>query len=185
MSLTPTKNTVIGVFENPGADDVFQIKGPNGATQVWMDSKGILNAPIPIVPTIVTTTISAAQLKSLIEAPVLLAPAPGVGFFIAPQVLSVLWHDIDGALTPGNAFTFFAGWGTSVSANKFAQTNQNGLIDQTQDEFINVACTFSSPVAGSIVENAPVYFGSSGTDISGTPTQSHLHVTLTYTVLPS
>jgi hypothetical protein len=49
---TPTKDTVIGRFEQAGENDIFQIVGPGGNIVASMTSKGLLSPTlVPVVQT--------------------------------------------------------------------------------------------------------------------------------------
>jgi hypothetical protein len=146
-------------------------------------STKIVSIPIQFAPTTITTVVPASQLRTLSSTPVLIAPSPGPGLYIAPQVLSVIFRSLDGSFTTGD-HAFFVGWTKSAITNKFASFNKHGLIDQPVDRFVNIPCTFINPILGSTIGNAPVYLTSLGSEITGAATKSHLQVTLTYTLLP-
>lgn len=179
----PTNGTVIGQFENPQQLDIFQVLDSHGSPQTWMNYQGILNAPIPVVPLIVTTTITAAQLKTLVAHPIIIAPAPGLGLYMSPQGVTLLYHYMDGAFTPGNGDNLYVAWGTNVTNNYFSNFNQTGVIDQTHDVYANSMPT-TTGIDATVIENAPFYLGSSGSEITGTTTKSYVRITVTYTLLP-
>lgn len=158
----------------------------NGAYKTFLQtpSTRLMSIPIQLSPTTVTTTVPASELKTLVALPVLISPSPGPGLYIAPQVMSLLFRNIDGYFTTGD-HAFNVGWTKDTIFNKFASFNKHGLIDQPNDSFLNIPCTFTKRVFGSIISNAPVYLSSVGSEISGIPKQSYLQVTLTYTLLPS
>lgn len=186
MGLNPTKDCSIRIGNEGGranTNDIVQFQNGDNGVVSWIDSNGIHQPLLALVPVVVTTTVTAAQLKHLVATPVIVAPAPGLGLYMSPQGVTLLYHYIGGAFTPGNGDNLYVSWGTNVTNNYFSTFNQTGVIDQTHDVYANSMPT-TSGIDATIVENAAFYLGSAGTEITGSTTLSHVHITVTYTLLP-
>ena len=174
------------VYTNSGKTFTAWTTFNNGAYKKYLRGglpTVLMSFPIQLSPTTITTVVPAAELKTLVANPVLISPSPGPGLYIGPQVASVIFRNQDGAFTTGD-HAFYLGWTTSAVSYKFAQFNKHGLIDQPSDRFVNISCAFTNPILGEVVNDKPIYLSSIGKEISGMATNSHIQVTLTYTLLP-
>jgi hypothetical protein len=137
----PSKNTAIGVFENNGKSDIFQIVGPDGALQVHMNHDGSIDPPI--YPQIISAHVTSAQLLALNTTFVPIIPAPGPGLRILPQQFSVIYNFGGTPYTvTGGDNNFFAIWqGQTDSMNTaLGAVPDVGFLDQAVSQiFITAA----------------------------------------------
>ena len=145
----PTKYTSIGVFENNGANDVFQIVGPDGAVQVHMNNDGTIDPPLYLQTQFVT--ITSAQLLALHTTPVILIPAPVASglFIIIPQYYTVIYN---AGSTPYSGTTsnglFEFGWGdttTDINTNMVGAVSDTGFVDQATSQILLSGSGTSGP----------------------------------------
>ena len=156
----PTKNPVMGRFDNAGGEeDIFQILGPGGEIQTHMNADGTIDPPI--YPQTQYSTVSSAQLLALHTAPVILIPAPvaangpSADLFIIPQYFTIVYNAGSLAYTgaTGGLFTFGYGTTTTEIDNTTAAFGlaiaDNNFVDlSTSQLIIAVSVSFNAiPVA--------------------------------------
>lgn len=154
----PTKNTAMGVFENNGQNDIFQIVGPDGGVQVHMGPDGTLDPPVYPVKAVVH--VSSAQLLALKTTPVTVLPAPGPGLFILPEQFCVQYKAGSTPYTIGGAEQYFyVAYGGALPGNaddSVALIPDAGFLDQATDQLIMFSAFQSVSVPQSEATNQPL-----------------------------
>ena len=158
----PTKYTSIGVFENNGANDVFQIVGPDGAVQVHMNNDGTIDPPLYLQTQFVT--ITSAQLLALHTTPVILIPAPvASGLIISPQYYTAIYN---AGSTPYSGTTsnglFEFGWGdttTDINTNIVGDAFDAGFVDQATSQILlsGLGTPGGLPLSSVVNKNISIY----------------------------
>jgi len=158
----PTKDTVIGKFENSTLSDIFQVCDSTGAVVCNMNYLGVLNVsavPVSVAPTVTQIAVSAAQLKGMPTTPVVLIPSPGPGKYIAPQQYTVQ-YDFGGThyTVTGNDGVIYTGWGGAVftTTNTVGSFPDVGFMDQNSSQLFVTSSGMSDPIAISAVVNQPL-----------------------------
>ena len=176
----PTKNVAIGVYENNGENDIFQIIGPDGAVQTHMNADGTIDPPT--YPQTSVTVISSAQLKALNTTPVVLVPSPGPGLIIVPVSISFVFQYVAPTYSnTGSDGDLYVGYGltaASVTTNFLLNFTYSGLVESASSQMQIVPFSNAS-IALNVSANQPLSLGILDTLTTGA---GKLQVDLAYNV---
>jgi hypothetical protein len=188
---SPTKNTVIGSFEDTSKmNDIFQIRDGAGAILSGMTSAGIIyngslkgNVAISAAPIVSVTILSSAQILALNTMPVIVVPTPGPGLYIAPQSV-VAQYNAGGTpytVTGSDGF-LLVGWGgqpSIVDATAVVAIPNTNFLSQVTSQVEVTSSATNSSVPLSQTVNQPLVIKSLDTLTLGNGT---LQITISYTI---